>query len=170
MDGPDCEFCGAPLYEARVIRNPVWAVVCGWILLALALCALGLAGILRIVDREFETGDWFEQERYRREARAELEALDRPEWGLVAEFDSTGDLSRETIDALPEPERTEVGAIDHRYESFVQAGEIAGAVLEGSVDILSKLALWFGVPALLTGAYLVSWRRAWRCTECRALA
>ena len=170
MAGQNCELCGAPLYEGRVARNPVWAIVVGWILLALALCALGFAGIVLLIDREFETSDWFDLERLRREARADLEALDRPEWGLVAEFDAAGDLSRQTIDALPEPEQPEVRAIDQRYESHVQAGGFAGAIMEGLVGILSTFALWFGVPALLVGVYLVSWRRGWRCTECGALA
>jgi hypothetical protein len=168
--GPNCELCGAPLYEARVSRNPVWAVVSGWILIALALCAFGLAGIFALVDRELEGSDWLELERRRREARADLEALDRPEWGLVAEFDATGDLARESIETLPEPERTAVRDIDRRYQSHAQVGAVAEEVRKGSVDILSKLVLRFGIPAVLLGAYLVSWRRAWRCTDCGALA
>lgn len=170
MNEPACRYCDAPMYESRVARNPVWAVVVGWVLIPTALLTLGIAGALALVDRGVREDDWFEQERTTREAREALLALDRPEWGLVDEFDQTGDLSRETIDALPEPERGEVRAIDRRHEAHKQAGELASEIMLTSVKVFLPMALWFGIPGLLMGIYLVSWRRAWRCTECGALA
>jgi hypothetical protein len=170
MDGQDCDQCGAPLYERRVLRNPVWAVVLGWILLPAGVFLLGLAALLGYWDRSVKAAESDTRARYEHETRVELSALDRPGWGLVDEFDARGAISNATIESLPEPEKTRVREIDRRHGARVAGLELGGGLLALLAAVVLPIGVQLGAPAILLGLYLVSWRRAWRCLECGALA
>jgi len=170
MSGSTCDGCGAPMYDARVPRNPVWAVVLGWLMVPTGVVLLCLAALLGVFDRAVTEGGPEAQARYERDAREALRALDREEWMLVEQFDARSGIPLATIEALPEPQQTEVREIDRLYKARTWGRDLGSAVVSGASGILLTLLLWLGVPALGLGAYLVSWRRAWRCTECGALA